>query len=247
MNVYSVTRSIDKGGSRHGLPTILVSFAGCNMRCEYCREGYRPGDSSREHKVLDKSFVGPKAVADAIIAVASEDGINNLTFSGGEPMMYESQMIDILEQLSLTTYRFAVNVRTNNSIDVRMFSDVYKDTIFSKLNDNSLMFTFSIKTSAAGEYEKDICVDLSKSIPRCFVAIDCISRNSHEIRNSIVVEASTIEDLDYAASLYRQNTGIAAQFDWYVAPKWSTGPGTLAQFIEYLNNNLDLRCWRLQI
>lgn len=249
MNVHDVRCELESEGSRQGLPSIKVYFSGCNMRCEYCKHGYNPAAVVSNRLDANPLLNSPKAVATAIFRYCKESWIHNLTFTGGEPMLYKSQIIDIINQLSLCNYKFRINIVTNGSIEVKDFLQEYNNSKFSEIQGNRLMFTFKLKTSGAGEYEKDICIDLNTNEPRCYKAVNMISASN--LRSSIVVEITTCDDLKYAAELYRHNLGVALQFNWYVVIKRvpnGDAPGDLIDYtIEFLQNNRDLLEWRLQL
>lgn len=119
MKVNEIFLSIEGEGKRAGLPAVFVRFFGCNMTCSYCDTVYScKGNDYKEMSI------------DEIIEEMDKYHCNNVTVTGGEPLIHEG-MNDFLERLLEEGYD--INVETNGSVSPTVRSDksVFKgNTIF---------------------------------------------------------------------------------------------------------------------
>ncbi len=102
MRVHEVFASIQGETSRAGLPTLFIRTTGCNLRCRWCdtTEAYEGGEE--------------RSVAE-LVAEALESGLENVTLTGGEPLL-QSDAPDLVEQL--LDAGLDVQIETNGSLDI---------------------------------------------------------------------------------------------------------------------------------
>lgn len=108
--VVEIYQTIEGEGITLGMPSILVRFAGCNLGCSWC-------DTPR---ALKKGYGREMSNGEIIEEILSENYIQmRLQFTGGEPLMYKRDIIDIAKEV---VNKFdEIWIETNGTLD---FSDI---------------------------------------------------------------------------------------------------------------------------
>lgn len=245
MNVCEVFKSIDGEGIRTGAPAIFVRFAGCNLRCEYCDTPYALKVNQADDKLSTVD-----AVVDEIIkyCTGTIDTIYNLTFTGGEPLLYSDEIINILIKLNERCgFGFSTNIETNGSIDPNPFLESYLavDSNYRSMHD--MFFTFDLKTSSAGEHARSACVYDNGSL-RAVVKeqLNFIRVAHHSYRYKDVMKAvvGSIADLDYVRSMYERSKHMT-DYTWFISPVF--GKIEPAEIVQYVLDHPELNEWRVQV
>lgn len=130
MRVIEKFISINGEGMKQGELAIFIRLAGCNLRCAYCDTTY--------------SFINPsytEETVEEIVNYCIASGINNITLTGGEPLIHSD-----VEELIIELYKnnFVIEVETNGSVDISKYKDLDK-----------ISFTLDYKTG---------CSKMSKSM-----------------------------------------------------------------------------------
>lgn len=104
IRVLEVFNSIDGEQPRMGEITTFVRLAGCNLKCDYCDTPHSQSLRSGEKTT----------VIELIKTIHTKRINNNITITGGEPLL---QMVP-LEELChrLKTLGYNINIETNGSI-----------------------------------------------------------------------------------------------------------------------------------
>lgn len=104
MKISEIFFSIQGEGSNIGSPSIFVRLAGCNKRCSFCDTKYA-WENGEEMSVLD-----------VLLAITSYN-CRHVTFSGGEPLLQQGELVDLMEKLLSTRSLFYYfEIETNGSI-----------------------------------------------------------------------------------------------------------------------------------
>ena len=111
--------SINGEGRRAGQLAIFIRFAGCNLDCSYC-------DTSWANK--DDVHFEPMS-ADDIYSYIKSTGVQNITLTGGEPLMQEG--ISELLQLLSKDKSLHVEIETNGSIPLEKFCGIANPPSFT--------------------------------------------------------------------------------------------------------------------
>ena len=246
MFITEIFKSIDGEGTRAGEPAIFVRFAGCNLKCAYCDTGF---SKSRDDK--DPQYKDQYAVVEAIHKLLVTNSMNNITITGGEPMMHSSDILLILNALyeMYPMFQYSINIETNGTYNPNSWIQQYKETDFAQDPQNDLFFTFDLKTASAGEYEKDLCLDIDSGLPRF---TDCLSANNsttlhskHHVIKSVV---GSVEDLKYVEEIYmkmKKETGRVRCFDWYISPVF--GKIEPCEIVEFILSKPELNYMKVQL
>lgn len=102
--------SINGEGKRAGELAVFIRFKGCNLKCSYCDTMWA---NSAECSV-------EMLTADDIVKYINEEGVKNVTLTGGEPLLQKN--IDVLvEELMKNNHN--VEIETNGSISIKNLSE----------------------------------------------------------------------------------------------------------------------------
>jgi 7-carboxy-7-deazaguanine synthase len=102
MNVLEIFYSIQGEGKGQGRPTIFVRLAGCNLDCRWC-------DTPNAHD--EGNHLG----LSEIIGKIREFRCREICITGGEPLLQEAELLDLLRLLCSLGYR--TEIETNGTID----------------------------------------------------------------------------------------------------------------------------------
>ena len=248
MKVVEVFYSIDGEGRRTGAPAIFIRFAGCNLRCDYCDTSYALAASQADDAYPDAESVVNKILS--FCKSADRLTLYNLTFTGGEPLLHDDDIIEILKLLNeKSDYRYSINIETNGSIDPNPFLEKYLDLERESLNLHEMFFTFDIKTASAGEAAKAACFKDSKLVATVSSRLQLMR---HIGKMSAPADADvmkavvgSVEDLDYVRQVYLDLGDKHNDYSWYVSPVFGKiEPKTL---VEYVLAHPELNDWKVQV
>ena len=110
MQVIEKFISINGEGLKQGELAVFIRFMGCNLRCSYCDTKY----SFENPKYTDESI-------DEIVKYCENSKINNITLTGGEPLLQDG--IDILMN-ELAKRDFNIEVETNGAVNIEKYKDI---------------------------------------------------------------------------------------------------------------------------
>jgi 7-carboxy-7-deazaguanine synthase len=101
--------SINGEGKKSGELAVFIRFAGCNLRCSYCDTMW-----ANQPEVAFDSMT-----KEDIYNYIKDMGINNITLTGGEPLIQDGigDLIDFL----LEDENLCIEVETNGSISLKEF------------------------------------------------------------------------------------------------------------------------------
>jgi 7-carboxy-7-deazaguanine synthase len=125
LKVIEVFRSIQGEGIELGLPTIFIRFSGCNLHCTWCDTTY----ASREGNKFEELTV--EQLIEKVESFAPTAGV---TFTGGEPLIQDSEEMDkLIYELKGRGYK--INIETNGVLfpSLRMVNSVDRFSISPKL------------------------------------------------------------------------------------------------------------------
>lgn len=103
--------SINGEGRKAGQTAVFIRFKGCDLRCSYCDTLWANSADCTEELMT----------AGEILGYIKSTGIENVTLTGGEPLIQENiyQLIDLLCQNKL-----AVEIETNGGQDISVYRDL---------------------------------------------------------------------------------------------------------------------------
>ena len=126
MNVIELFSSIDGEGKRQGFLTTFLRLHDCNIRCSYCDTLYSYGPESTFESM------SVQAVADVIEQLEN----HRITVTGGEPLLQEPAIIELIDELTRRNARYDFNIETNG-------------TIIPSFHRDNVWFTYDYKTPSS--------------------------------------------------------------------------------------------------
>lgn len=164
MKYIELFDSIQGEGQRAGFPSIFVRVSGCNLRCVFgesiCDTDYA-SFNAKPGKFTDE---------DVIQFIIDHPNINDIVITGGEPMLYKKQLIELLKKINNTldkmltdnilTHYYTVTIETNGTIEPFSKEDMHYIAKDSH-NPHYLNILYSISPKLSTSVDKD-CKVLSK-------------------------------------------------------------------------------------
>lgn len=109
--MVEIFETVEGEGTRAGFPTVFVRLFGCNLRCTWC----------------DTAYSYPPAAAETVLTIeeiveqVSHYRATHLCLTGGEPLLYGSHSLMLLQALASVERLTDIHVETNGAVDVAPF------------------------------------------------------------------------------------------------------------------------------
>lgn len=111
MKVAEKFTSINGEGQRAGELAVFIRFAGCNLQCGYCDTKW----------VNEMNVPFEEMTPEEILAYIRLTGISNITLTGGEPFLQDTEDMRRLLKMITEDENLRVEVETNGSIDLKPY------------------------------------------------------------------------------------------------------------------------------
>lgn len=128
--------SINGEGQRAGEPALFLRFPGCNLSCSYC-------DTQWANK---SDVVVEELTLDEIVEYVERMAIENVTITGGEPLLQKNLMA--LCKTLIEGCQVRIEIETNGSISIKELDD------FRRRFDLPIAFTLDYKLPGSGMEDK---------------------------------------------------------------------------------------------
>lgn len=125
-NIVEKFLSIDGEGPSSGELATFIRFQGCNLRCSWCDTIYS----------WDKESIFEVLNAEEIYNYIKENGVTNVTLTGGEPLIQEN--INELLKILNSDDSLKIHIETNGAIDIEPFKKRHKGNNISYIVDYKL-------------------------------------------------------------------------------------------------------------
>lgn len=105
MYLIEIYKSVQGESSFAGRPCIFVRLAGCNLRCAWCDSEY--------------TFTGGyKLSEDEVVAeIAKLTPVKLIEFTGGEPLLQESEVVPLMERLLRDGYELMIETSGERPVE----------------------------------------------------------------------------------------------------------------------------------
>lgn len=100
--ILEMFTSIQGEGKHIGTPSIFIRFAGCNIRCPWCDSKYTWKETGRY------------TIESAIKYIKSNPKFKHIVFTGGEPLLYQDDILEILREIMARD--LVITIETNGTI-----------------------------------------------------------------------------------------------------------------------------------
>ena len=116
VEISEIFYSIQGEGRDIGRPSVFVRFIGCNLNCNFC-------DSKYALKSNNSNNMTSKQIFDTIknFYTNSNKKNVNIIFTGGEPMLYQKSIAEIIDLLENDYFieNFNIQIETNGTIPLK--------------------------------------------------------------------------------------------------------------------------------
>ena len=203
-NVVEKFASINGEGKKSGQLAVFIRFAGCNLRCTYCDTMWANEDNV-EYAVM---------TSEEIYNYIKSTEINNVTLTGGEPLMQEN-IKELLMFLSKDN-NLDIEIETNGSVDISDFLDIQ----------NSPRFTMDYKLPGSN-MESTMCLE---------------NLNNLRTFDTVKFVASNLDDLNKAKKIITKYD-LVNKCSVYISPVFrSIDPEEIVEFMKSNTmNNVNLQ------
>jgi len=125
-NIIEKFLSIDGEGPSSGELATFIRFQGCNLRCSWCDTIYS----------WDKESTSEILNTEEIYNYIKENGVTNVTLTGGEPLIQEN--IDELLEILNSNDSLKIHIETNGAVDIEPFKKRHNGNNISYIVDYKL-------------------------------------------------------------------------------------------------------------
>lgn len=129
--------SINGEGTHAGQLAMFIRFQGCNLKCDYCDTKWaNEADASFEWKT-----------ADELVRLVEEAKVENVTLTGGEPLLQKQMEVLIAELLE---HGKRVEIETNGTLAIQAVREAVQKQLTDKQWMENLVFTLDYKLCSSG-------------------------------------------------------------------------------------------------
>ncbi len=107
MLINEIFYSIQGEGPSIGKPSVFLRLGGCNLKCKWCDSKYTWDPKVSDNKVMK---------LDQIIKKIESYPCNHLVITGGEPVLQQDGLKELLSELK----KYYVEIETNGSIALKI-------------------------------------------------------------------------------------------------------------------------------
>lgn len=112
--IVEIFSSLQGEGQHIGWPSVFLRFWGCNLRCRF--DGVECDTPYAVHTEYDKAVhKTPMEVMKEILLLAP----TNIVFTGGEPLLYQDFIIELMMLLKNKDSNYTAEVETNGTIALK--------------------------------------------------------------------------------------------------------------------------------
>jgi len=175
-----IFQSFQGEGATIGEPCVFVRLAGCNLQCSFCDTAYTwlfDKDKSSDYfeSMERKDYVINLDTASVVRFITEYAGaIKHVVFTGGEPLLQQKEIYEVMEALSAQSSEWVFEVETNGTMFIE------KEYMFDRIN-------CSPKLSSSGNCKK------IRDIGRVIKQYLAIAKSYENVIFKFVVGADTAE------------------------------------------------------
>lgn len=113
--ISEIFYSIQGEGINLGQPSIFVRTAGCTLKCSYCDSLYAVDFEKYNFNKEVKKYTIQEAFK-ILTDLMKEKNCRNLVITGGEPLLQQDKLTDLLIMIDNVEDMFSVEIETNGTI-----------------------------------------------------------------------------------------------------------------------------------
>lgn len=148
--------SIQGEGLTIGKPSIFLRLQGCNLNCKWCDTRFTWDEDDPDFKAFGRFLV------DDLVEVFSKMNVRNLVITGGEPLLQQEAVLDLITALSKVTDLWTFEIETNGTLSPSF-----------RYQSLPILFNVSPKLSGSGirkeiRYDEYVLRDLDRNFNSIF-------------------------------------------------------------------------------
>ena len=117
--------SINGEGQRAGELAVFIRLKGCNLNCSYCDTSWANETDAQYEKFTNEE----------IYNYIEESHINNITITGGEPLLNDNLVslleFILIEKKDITQNKYNIEIETNGSVSLKKFLNISPNISFT--------------------------------------------------------------------------------------------------------------------
>ncbi|WP_425449346.1 putative 7-carboxy-7-deazaguanine synthase QueE [Dethiothermospora halolimnae] len=186
MNYRIVERfvSINGEGKKSGQLSVFIRFKGCNLNCSYCDTLWANKENVEYENMTEME----------IYRFIKETGVNNITLTGGEPLIQDN-ILGLVKYL-LLDQKLQLEIETNGSIDISPFVNLNRLTLTMDYKLPSSRVESKMDISNLKKIRKE---DVIKFVVSCESDLDTMKNIIKEfdlVNRTNVYVSPTFEEID---------------------------------------------------
>jgi len=211
--ISEIFKAIQGEGPLIGQPTIFVRVFGCNLKCSFCDSLYAV------NKIDDTPQILPlESVVNTIIKL----GLKDVTFTGGEPMLYQDKILHIIDLLRLSDDKYTFHFETNGTIIPKGNFDDSTFIISPKLQFIDDKYIKSLKNWC---YEQTVSYKVAlKFVYEDFSTVDKIRKllEDVEVDDTLIPIYLMPEGKTFDQQKYQECADVCIKNGWYLGARLHT-------------------------
>ena len=197
--------SINGEGTKAGELAVFIRFKGCNLNCSYCDTQWA---NRQDTPAVEKT-------AAELVADVCRTGIDNVTMTGGEPLL-QTELAGLIKEL-LSAGK-AVEIETNGSVSLENVRAQVKHLTQERQSMERLSMTMDYKLAGSGM--------------ETFMRLQNFSELQPQ--DTVKFVAGSIEDLEKTRQII-QEYGLIQKCHVYISPVF--GAIEPADIVEYMKSH----------
>jgi organic radical activating enzyme len=137
--IVEVFATIQGEGYNLGVPSVFVRVGGCDLRCRFkgisCDTPYAvhtPSYLEKNHPELKYGYNTWHLTEVAkLVHIIKAEKLKNIVFSGGHPLLYQEELITVIDQLTQSDSGYTFEFETQGTIPIDPFFRFAPDVIFN--------------------------------------------------------------------------------------------------------------------
>ncbi len=142
--LVEIFETVEGEGTATGFPTIFIRLFGCPLRCTWCDTPYSYPPYQAEMTL---------SIAEIVQKVGSFRA-KRICLTGGEPLLYTKQVIQLLKELAHLPQIVDIHIETSGAIDLAPF--------LYEVSSPKVRYILDYKLNGSGETDKMYLVNLEK-------------------------------------------------------------------------------------
>jgi len=173
--LVEIFETVEGEGMRAGFPTTFIRLFNCNLRCSWCdtKYSYAPAEPTAHETISD------------IVEKVTQYGHHFVCLTGGEPLLYTSKVLVLLEALAELPFLQDIHIETGGGVDILPFQQLRQT---NPLVSAKVRFILDYKLPKSGESTKMVMSNYTHLQPQDEIKFVIADEHDFTIACTIVRE-----------------------------------------------------------